>query len=124
MQRPARRLNPSDQQFATAMARKRIDSLLKRARAVEMDTERAAREESLQCKACYYADHIGGAAMTTQPCSACGVTQQFGSTATMCLCAACAAENRLCRRCGGDIDLRSDRTQWAQIPTQTAATAT
>lgn len=50
--------------------------------------------------------------MTTQPCMCCYKPVMYGSTATDALCMDCAREHDLCKRCGGDIELRTRRKDW------------
>lgn len=101
---------------ATEQAQRRVQSWCARAKAVAEDTQRDERLAAHECKACFYATRIGGAAMTTRPCMACGQDQRYSSTATDALCLACAQEHHLCKRCGGDLELNGARADWPVGP--------
>ena len=63
------------------------------------------------CKYCSYINtgRIGGCAITTKPCGVCGEDMTFSNTCTDAICKRCAEKNRLCRHCGGDIELKNRR---------------
>lgn len=82
------------------------------AKRISDDTDKQRRLVEQNCKRCFYGSRIGGAAMTTQPCMCCHTQVMYGSTATDALCMDCAKENDLCKRCGGDIELRTRRKDW------------
>jgi hypothetical protein len=71
------------------------------------DPRKKERKAACNCRFCYYlrGTRIGGAAMTTQPCGICSKDVMYGSTCTDKLCKECADEYKLCRYCGGDIDM-------------------
>jgi len=109
----ARRLDVVAMVHATDTAEHYIADTLKRARAIEGDTDKVKRQERGLCVCCHYLNsRIGGAAMTTQPCAACGQAQTYGSTYTDVLCLPCAKEHRLCKHCGGDVDMKTRRRKW------------
>ena len=91
-----------------------VNSRIELAKRLAEDTDKAKRIAEQQCKCCFYGGRIGGAAMTTQPCMCCHKPVMYGSTATDALCMDCAIENDLCKRCGGDIDLRARRKNWPE----------
>lgn len=118
MDRPARKLGVSDMQTATHFAKRHAEDLVERATRLQADSDRDARTKAGLCRTCYYArGGIAGAAMTTQPCSACLLDQTYGSTATDLLCLPCAKEHDLCKRCGGDREQRTLRRKWPTFPT-------
>lgn len=95
---------------ATYLAQRRCDSVVKMAQAIKEDTRKEAREQASLCKACFYSEgRLGGAAMTTRPCALCDTEEMYGSTATDPVCLACARQHELCKQCGGDLHLRSQR---------------
>lgn len=97
---------------ATERAKQRVKSWLDLAAEVQADARKTARLAALECKACFYASRIGGAAMTCRACMSCGSREVYGSTNTDVLCAPCATAGDLCKHCGGDRELRSRRKTW------------
>lgn len=83
-----------------------------RADRIKDDTEKQDRKKAQQCKACYYFTGLGGAAVTNRECAGCGEDQTYGSTNTDALCLPCAAEHKLCKHCGGDLEMRPGRRNW------------
>jgi RNase P subunit RPR2 len=104
-------------EFATTMARKRVDSAIKLANKLEADVDLVPRQQAFKCKACYYFPVLGGAAMTTRPCGCCGIDVMYGSTNTDALCVSCAEKHRLCKHCGGDSEMRGRRKDWPKADT-------
>lgn len=106
---------------ATNMAAHQVERHIESAREMEADPHREKRIAAGLCRWCFYArGRIGGAACTTQPCGLCGDEQHYGSTATDDLCLPCAKEHSLCKRCGGDRELRTLRRKWpTATPTPT-----
>lgn len=100
---------------ASSRAKQRVDSTLKLAEQLRTDPEKAARQEASLCKACYYFTQMGGAAMTNRECAGCGKDQMYGSTATDTLCLDCANTHSLCKRCGGDQEMRTRRNTWPDM---------
>ncbi|MDA8114217.1 MAG: hypothetical protein M0Z43_05775 [Acidithiobacillus sp.] len=66
------------------------------------------------CRMCHYGNRfsLAGAAMTKEPCMCCGKDQLYGNTRTDALCLECAQETMLCKHCGGDRELRTERRDW------------
>lgn len=113
MNRPAQRLDIVAMTRATDRAEAHVDRVIALAAAMEEDIDKPARIARGLCPSCYYdGSRMAGAAMTTQPCAACGVDQHYGSTATDALCLPCATEHSLCKRCGGDREMRVRRRKW------------
>lgn len=83
---------------------------------VTNDARKNERLKRHECKACFYASRIGGAAMTTRPCMSCGSEEMYGSTATDVLCMDCATKHGLCKHCGGDLEMRTRRKDWPETP--------
>ena len=86
------------------------------AKALGYDARKNERLKRHECKACFYASRIGGAAMTTRPCMSCGSEEMYGSTATDVLCMDCATKHGLCKHCGGDLEMRTRRKDWPETP--------
>lgn len=97
---------------ATERAHSMVASWIQRAQNVIEDTAGELRKEAQLCPACFYSVRVGGQAMTEQPCMCCNESQLYGSTATDVLCRPCAIEAELCKRCGGDIEMRVERVSW------------
>ena len=86
---------------------------LDRAARLQRDDQRVERMGRSLCSSCFYLQGWAGcASCTTRPCALCHEDQTYGSTATDMLCLPCARSNSLCKRCGGDIDLRVLRRKW------------
>ena len=116
MDRPAKKLDTVAMVWATDQARSYTDDLIDRATRLQADPKRAERIAAGLCRWCFYAaGRIGGAAMTTQPCSSCGTDQTYASTSTDVLCLPCAKEHDLCKRCGGDQEMRTLRRKWPKF---------
>jgi hypothetical protein len=98
----------------TERAKQYCQDLYARADEVANDNRQDEREKAQECKACFYMPRIGGCVMTTQPCMCCGKEVMFSSTATDRLCLDCAKKHSLCKRCGGDISMRSRRKEWPE----------
>jgi len=112
MQKKARPMTAQSMASATFMSARRVDDLFKLAKKLEQDPERERRIAEQRCKACFYFVGMGGAAMTTQPCMSCQLDVTYGSTNTSVMCLPCAQVGRMCRHCGGDIDMDMKRTDW------------
>ena len=110
-QRP-QAMNKGNMIGATERAQQRVRAWIEKAEEVAADTSKRERIAALQCKACFYASRLGGAAITCRPCMSCGSRELYGSTATDVLCAPCATAGDLCKCCGGDRELRARRKAW------------
>jgi hypothetical protein len=106
------RIDRSYMTHKSSMAAARVADAMKLARDLEADAEKQRRLKALECKACFYFSRIGGAAITEQPCAACAKPQVYANTNTDILCRECASEHKLCKHCGGDIDMRERRRLW------------
>lgn len=107
-----RRINSSSVYLATDLAKRRIEAAAGRSSAALIDSERDDRRAAGLCPFCYYyaIERIGGAAITRQACGTCGEVMVFGSTRTDALCLSCSRRYDLCKRCGGDLDMKHRRT--------------
>lgn len=85
------------------------------------DEKKKEREKQGECKTCFYlrSSRIGGAAITTKPCDLCGEYKMYGSTNTDRLCLDCSVKNKICKRCGGDLHMRTRRAE--KVPKQIPA---
>ena len=99
---------------STYRAVARVKEWVYMAEMVTHDTRKTDRMARHECRACFYAPRIGGAAMVWRPCMSCGVDVVFRSTATGVLCELCAVKHSLCKHCGGDVEMRGDRTDWPE----------
>lgn len=100
---------------ATRIAKAKIQSVMDYAQQLESDPKREERLARNMCKACFYGPpRIGGSAMTSQPCMCCGDDQMYASTNTDVLCLDCAKAHGLCKHCGGDVEIRTDRENWPE----------
>ena len=97
---------------ATERAKRRVDDWLKLAADAEHDTRKGERLAAHRCRACFYSTGMGGAAMTHRPCMCCGADELYGSTNTDVLCLPCAVDGSLCKKCGGDLEMRAQRRAW------------
>jgi hypothetical protein len=98
---------------ATGTAHAAVLDHLDRAARLQRDDQRVERMSRGLCSSCFYLQGWAGcASCTTRPCALCHKDQSYGSTATDVLCLSCACSNSLCKRCGGDIDLRILRRKW------------
>ncbi|KWU26280.1 hypothetical protein AS149_25145 [Burkholderia cenocepacia] len=98
------------------LAQARVDATIRRARELAEDVQREERLSRQLCRACHYFTRFAGAAMTRQPCACCNVPQTFGSTNVDVLCMDCAQAHALCKHCGGDIEMRTERGGWPTDP--------
>ena len=99
---------------ATERAKARVKAWADLATEVESDARQVARLDRHECKACFYASRMGGAAMTKRPCMSCGSVEMYGSTNTDVLCMGCATKHSLCKHCGGDLEMRARRNDWPE----------
>lgn len=105
-------MNEGNMIGATERAQQRVKAWIEHAAEVQTDARKPERLARLECKACFYASRIGGAAMTYRPCMCCGSRELYSSTSTDVLCAPCATAGDLCKRCGGDREMRVQRKAW------------
>lgn len=105
MRRPMLLMNPANMVRATESAKSQVHDAIKRAKDIAEDSDKTRRLAAQECKACFYFSRIGGAAMTSQDCMCCGVEQLHSSTNTDALCIECAVKCKLCKHCGGDLEM-------------------
>lgn len=105
-------MNKGNMIGATERAQQRVKAWLEHAVKVQADARKAERLAALECKACFYAPGLGGAAMTYRPRMSCGSRELYCSTNTDVLCASCATAGDLCKHCGGDREMRARRKAW------------
>ena len=105
-------MNIANMVFATSVAKRNIQHIVKLAEEIVNDTSKNDRLKKQECKACFYSSRVGGSAMTNRECMSCGEDVLYGSTATGVLCDSCARTHDLCKQCGGDINLRERRKEW------------
>jgi hypothetical protein len=102
---------------ATERSKQQVQRWIDLAKRVEQDVDKPKRLERHECKACFYSQRVGGAAITSRKCMCCDTSQTYGSTNTDVLCVKCAKEHALCKHCGGDLELRERRRNWPIKPT-------
>lgn len=86
-----------------AKAKERVDNVMN-------DPEKKKRIEKQECSYCYYMKQkVGGAAVTFLQCGLCENQLTSGSICVDVLCLDCAKEQRLCKHCGGDIEMKHRR---------------
>lgn len=112
MQKNAEQMTVENLKRATDRAQYQVQSWIKQAQDVQNDARKEARLERHFCAACFYRNAMAGAAMTHQPCMCCGDTQLYSSTNTDALCLPCATTASLCKHCGGDLNMNSQRKEW------------
>ena len=112
MERSRAVMSKGNMLIATERAKGRVDELLRHADEVRDDSRKRDRQDRHECRACFYGGRIGGAAMTRRDCMCCGESQLYGSTATDVLCLECAKIHKLCKHCGGDLEMRTRRREW------------
>lgn len=119
MEQKPQLMNVSNMIGATERAQQRVQAWIDHATKVQADAGKSERLARLECKACFYASRIGGAAMTYRPCMCCGSRELYSSTATDVLCAPCATASDLCKRCGGDREMHAQRKGWPAAYSET-----
>jgi hypothetical protein len=112
MDRPAPKFDRMLLLTATGRANRRCADAIELARKLLDDTDRKARLAAQRCKSCFYFRSMGSASCTSQPCACCAKPEGYGSTNTDVLCLACAKEHSLCKKCGGDLEMRELRRKW------------
>jgi len=97
---------------ATGKGKRYVEKALLSAKKLATDEDRKERLEQCLCLSCFYLfkERIGGAAITHRDCASCDKEMRFLSTSTDLLCFTCATANRLCLRCGADLDLKERRS--------------
>lgn len=111
---PRRKMTPGNLQGWTARYKERMNSIVELARKLEADPEKEQRLVQSLCRMCYYGSRLGGCAIKGEECMCCGALQTYGSTNTDALCLECAKETKLCKHCGGDVELRVRRKTWPE----------
>jgi hypothetical protein len=91
---------------ATGESMAHMERYLERADRMKTDPEKEKRESAHYCRWCYYTSFVG--VDWTTPCMVCD-EEVFGRNK---VCETCAVEHRLCRKCGGDLDMRARRRKW------------
>lgn len=96
----------------TEQAKRHCKDVIESANAIQNDTKKEERLQQAECKACFYLrGRIGGNVMTNVDCSACGKQMHFSNTSVDTVCKDCAKKHNLCKRCGGDIDMKNRRNR-------------
>lgn len=85
------------------------NKILADARKLLDDENKEKREQEQLCQPCFYIAHMATCAVTNYLCGICEKENYWGSGDTPKLCKDCAIKHRLCKRCGGDIELKTRR---------------
>lgn len=101
--------NKSDIDFASDMAKSRIDSIAKRFYEFTFDPKKKDRINNSFCISCFYSSSISGQASTNWKCNLCLKEFVNANTDVPKLCFHCAQAWELCQHCGADIYLRVRR---------------
>ena len=112
MKRVKATMNTINMINATNIARSKIFDTIQRAKDIEHDSRANERLLACLCKACFYFPTIAGAAITDRPCMCCEKTVTYSNTNTDKLCMDCAEKHDLCKHCGGDLYMRTNRKNW------------
>jgi len=105
-------MNKGNMICVTERAKARVKAQIALVEEILIDARKLERLKRHECKACFYNGRIGGSAMTARECMCCGEIQYYGSTATDVLCMTCAVKHKLCKHCGGDLEMRTRRKEW------------
>jgi hypothetical protein len=117
MERKPRPFDRVEHIRSTVNSKMYFTKLIEKAARADRDAQKGERIAAQNCKACWYVlrgGMVAGAAMTTQPCACCLLPQTYGSTNTDALCMPCAHQNSMCKHCGGDLDMRTQRRIWPE----------
>lgn len=98
--------------FATQIASTGAHDIMRQAEALREDKRKAERHEICHCQMCFpgYIGARAGASVTTKrECALCNTELLSPSSYVPMLCIPCATINKLCRMCGGDIDMKNRR---------------
>jgi len=92
------------------IAKARIKSTLLNARLLCEDPDKDARIDNQICKCCHYimAGGVSMQAFTNRDCEECEVEMMFPTSDTHKYCLSCAKKEKLCKRCGADINVDAD----------------
>jgi hypothetical protein len=112
MQRTPMEMTAANMASASSTSARRVSAAIALAAEIQADSKQVARLIAQRCKACFYFPAVAGAAMTTRDCGLCAKPEMYGSTSASALCMPCANANRLCRHCGGDLDMNASRRTW------------
>ena len=115
MNKPPYPVSPRSAVTSTMMSASQVTSTLKLADNLRDDPDKDKRLAAHRCLPCHYIVRLAGQAFTQQPCGICLVDQTYPSTSTDVLCLPCASARELCKHCGGDLHLRTDRRKWWQV---------
>lgn len=99
--------------WQTSMANRHAEELVDSVHEYEDDTRREQRLAVHECKRCFYLrGRVCGQAMTEWHCGICQNRHMHHNTCTPAACHGCAKEHKLCRYCGGDLDMRRNRRKF------------
>lgn len=106
-----RNINTSTIYSASYHAKDYVRHYIELGEQLKTDPDKKIRLEENECMSCYYVFHsrVGGSVLTTAECGICGKEMHYGNTCVDVLCDDCAKQYELCKRCGGDINMRVRR---------------
>lgn len=100
-------MDKADINFETTMRKNWVNDTIAMADSYKKDSNRKQRLDENLCIYCYTnSGGMSGQAFTDRDCNSCGITMSFSDTNTDELCPTCAKDNKLCKHCGSDIDLK------------------
>lgn len=99
------KLTLSKVQEQTCSNRRAIDDM----RILLEDRAHDIRVDNNVCQLCYYTSRQATNMSVRTNCQLCEVDMLFGNSNTNKLCKDCAIKYRLCKRCGGDMELKDRR---------------
>lgn len=105
MNRPKRRVDLCSVLDASARAAEWFQKMEK----MVQDADRETRLMFQECPVCFASQKAGGAELTMIPCAICEKELNFGNGCVDVMCLECAREKRLCKHCGGDIEMKQRR---------------
>lgn len=93
--------------WSSVMARRGVESFLKRHKELTTDAKKAQRVARRQCKDCFYLrGGVAGQAFTDYNCAACGKESSWPNTHVPQLCDECSDKHDLCQYCIGDREMK------------------
>ena len=89
---------------ATRMSDSRVKYALELAENYAADPAHDKRIASQECLCCYYSISICGQGFTSYICRVCGEEKIHANTNVPKVCIECAKEQKLCHKCGADMN--------------------
>lgn len=108
MQKKYPKLTEEDISRTTFFNKKYLDELIETVKEYTDGVNKDIRLAESKCEMCFYfrRSTIAGAAMTESNCRLCDTMMMFSSTNTDHLCDICAKTHKLCKHCGGNVNIK------------------